>query len=176
MDTSREDRDAWDGIATGYDKYVTPTHMWLANEGLRRAGLQSGMRFLDVAAGSGALSIPAARLGAHVLSTDMSPVMLGKLAARAREEKLDLETCVMDGHALELEDDVFDMWLYYISTDTKSVYFRTGLKLVAGSIIMLNAKPLWEDYKNAQQLIANFQKEMQSKDLPLIIEGESETV
>jgi ubiquinone/menaquinone biosynthesis C-methylase UbiE len=83
--------------------------MWLANEGLRRAGLSSGMRFLDVAAGSGALSIPAARLGAQVLSTDLSPVMLKRLEARARDEGLNLETRVMDGHALELEDDVFDI-------------------------------------------------------------------
>jgi len=67
------------------------------------------MRFLDVAAGSGALSIPAARLGAQVLSTDISPVMLGRLEALARKEGLNLETRVMDGHALELEDDAFDI-------------------------------------------------------------------
>ena len=83
--------------------------MWLANEGLRRVGLNSGMRFLDVAAGSGALSIPAARLGAEVLSTDMSPLMLERLEARARNEGLSLETRVMDGHALELEDETFDV-------------------------------------------------------------------
>ena len=109
VDTSEGVRDAWDNIAGGYDEFVTPTHMWLANEGLRRVGLSSGMRFLDVAAGSGALSIPAARLGAQVLSTDMSPVMLKRLEARAREEGLNLETRVMDGHALEFEDDVFDV-------------------------------------------------------------------
>ena len=61
----REDtRAAWDRIASGYDKTNTPTQMWLGNEGLCRAELRGGMRFLDVAAGSGALSIPAARLGA----------------------------------------------------------------------------------------------------------------
>jgi len=109
VDTSDGIRDAWDEIAGGYDEFVTPTHMWLANEGLRRVGLRSGMRFLDVAAGSGALSIPAARLGAKVLSTDVSPVMLKKLEARARKEGLDLETRVMDGHALELEDNAFDV-------------------------------------------------------------------
>lgn len=109
LDSSEEIRDAWDKIAHGYDEFVTPSHMWLANEGLRRAGLESGMRFLDVAAGSGALSIPAARLGAHVLSTDLSPVMLKRLEARARDEGLDLETRVMDGHVLDLEDDVFDV-------------------------------------------------------------------
>ncbi len=44
------------------------------------------MRFLDVAAGSGALSIPAARLGAQVLATDLSPAML-ELLERARATK-----------------------------------------------------------------------------------------
>ena len=48
----------WDTIAAGYDRTNTPSQMWLGNEGLRRAGLRPGMRFLDVAAGSGALSIP----------------------------------------------------------------------------------------------------------------------
>ncbi len=109
VDTSEEIRDPWSKIAAGYDAFVTPSHMWLANEGLRRAGLGPDMRFLDVAAGSGALSIPAARLGAQVLPTDMSPVMLQRLEVRARKEGLNLETRVMDGHALELEDGVFDM-------------------------------------------------------------------
>ena len=102
-------RAAWDKIAAGYDEFVTATHMELGNEGLRRAGLRPGMRFLDVAAGSGALSIPAARLGAQVLATDQSPVMLERLSARARNEGLDVETRVMDGHALELDDDSFEM-------------------------------------------------------------------
>jgi SAM-dependent methyltransferase len=67
------------------------------------------MRFLDVAAGSGALSIPAARLGADVLATDQSPVMLELLARRAGGEGLDIETRVMDGQTLELDDNSFDM-------------------------------------------------------------------
>jgi SAM-dependent methyltransferase len=102
-------RAAWDAIAPGYDRTNTPTQMWLGNEGLRRAGLAAGERFLDVAAGSGALSIPAGRLGAHVLAVDQSPVMLDLLRARARQEGLDIETRVMDGHALRLADNAFDM-------------------------------------------------------------------
>lgn len=106
----REDtRPAWDEIAPGYDRTNTPTQMWLGNEGLRRTRLRASMRFLDVAAGSGALSIPAARLGAKVLATDQSAVMLELLRARARKEGLAIETRVMDGHALELEDDSFDV-------------------------------------------------------------------
>jgi SAM-dependent methyltransferase len=99
----------WDTIATGYDRTNTPSQMWLGNEGLRRAGLRPGMRLLDVAAGSGALSLPAARLGARVLATDISPAMLALLERRARDEALSIETRVMDGHALELEDGSFDM-------------------------------------------------------------------
>jgi SAM-dependent methyltransferase len=109
MTLEHDTRAAWDAIATGYDQTNTSTQMWLGNEGLRRVGLRSGMRFLDVAAGSGALSIPAARLGAQVLATDQSPVMLELLTARALKEGLTIETRVMDGHALELPDDSFDV-------------------------------------------------------------------
>ena len=102
-------RAAWDAIAPGYDKTNTPTQMWIADQGLRRAGLRPTMRFLDVAAGSGALSIPAGRLGARVMAVDQSPVMLELLAARARNEALKIETRVIDGHALALDDGTFDM-------------------------------------------------------------------
>lgn len=100
---------AWEAIAEGYDQYVTPTHMQLAGEALTRAGVAEGLRFLDVAAGSGALSLPAARLGAHVTATDITPAMLERLARRARREGLDVETRVMDGQTLELDDDRFDV-------------------------------------------------------------------
>jgi ubiquinone/menaquinone biosynthesis C-methylase UbiE len=102
-------RVAWDAIATGYDRTNTPSQMWLGHEGLQRAGLRAGMRFVDVAAGSGALSIPAARLGADVLATDLSAAMLSRLEARARQEGLSVQTRVMDGHALDLDDDSYDV-------------------------------------------------------------------
>lgn len=38
-----------------------------------------------------------------------SPVMLDLLRSRARQEGLNIETCVMDGHALELDDSSFEM-------------------------------------------------------------------
>jgi SAM-dependent methyltransferase len=67
------------------------------------------MRFLDVAAGSGALAIPAARRSARVLAIDQSAAMLELLRQRARIEGLAIETWEMDGHALALEDETFDM-------------------------------------------------------------------
>jgi ubiquinone/menaquinone biosynthesis C-methylase UbiE len=101
----------WDRIAAGYDEFVTPTGDWaLPRHALAIAGLRPGMRFLDVASGSGALSIPAARMGARVLAVDLSPAMIERLGARARDERLsNLEGRVMDGHELELEDDAFDL-------------------------------------------------------------------
>ena len=103
-------RDAWDKLAAGFDEFATPLTIPLAEEALRRAYLRPGMRFLDVAAGSGALSIPAARLGAQVLATDIAPTMIERLNERARDEGLtNLEARVMDGYALELEDDTFEI-------------------------------------------------------------------
>ena len=103
-------RAEWDRIAAGYDQFVTPTEVRLANEALAFAGVRPGTRFLDVAAGTGGLGLPAARLGAEVLATDLSPRMIERLLARAREAGLDnVEARVMDGHALELEDDAFDV-------------------------------------------------------------------
>ncbi|MBX5463633.1 MAG: methyltransferase domain-containing protein, partial [Steroidobacteraceae bacterium] len=101
-------RHAWDRIAPGYDRTNTPTQMWLAGEGLKRVGLRAGESFLDVAAGSGALAIPAARLGASVTAVDQSSVMLELLAKRAHAEGLQIECRVMDGHALGFAADSFD--------------------------------------------------------------------
>lgn len=102
--------EAWDAIAAGYDRHVTPTEVPLANEALGLAGLRPGQSFLDVAAGTGGLSLPAARLGAKVLATDWSAAMIERFEARVREEGLsDAGSRVMGAHALELQDDTFDV-------------------------------------------------------------------
>jgi ubiquinone/menaquinone biosynthesis C-methylase UbiE len=102
--------EAWDAIAEGYDRYVAPQELDLANEALRLVGLVPGEQLLDVAAGPGGLSLPAARLGAQVLATDWSPAMIERFEARVREEGLSkAEGRVMDCHALDLTDDTFDV-------------------------------------------------------------------
>lgn len=108
--SSDQIRDAWDRIAVGFDRFTTPLSMRMGEEAIRRVGLRPDMTFLDVAAGSGALSIPAARLGARVVATDLAPGMVARLEARARDEGLsNLEARAMDGYALDLEDDSFDL-------------------------------------------------------------------
>jgi ubiquinone/menaquinone biosynthesis C-methylase UbiE len=102
---------SWDTIAEGYDAYVTPSHdEAFLKDILKKAGLAKGMYFLDVASGSGALSLPAARLGAKVMAVDLSPTMIRLLKKRAAEEGLtNVEGRQMDGHQLTFADNSFDM-------------------------------------------------------------------
>jgi ubiquinone/menaquinone biosynthesis C-methylase UbiE len=76
------------------------------------AGVQSGSRVLDVAAGTGDSTLMAARrvgpLG-YVLAADVSASMLNVAAEAARKEGLtNVETRVMDAESLALEADAFD--------------------------------------------------------------------
>lgn len=103
-------RGTWEDIARGFDEFVTPQSTELGTQVVNRLGLQPGTRLLDVAAGSGALSIPAARAGAYVVAVDLAPAMIERLDARARAEGLSaLDARSMDGHALDLADGTFDV-------------------------------------------------------------------
>lgn len=103
-------REGWNKFASAYDETITPFSTTVAVDALRVAGVEPGMRLLDIAAGGGALSIPAARLGADVVAADYSPVMVERLERKARELGLsNLEARAMDGTALELDDESFDM-------------------------------------------------------------------
>ena len=101
--------EAWDAIAAAYDEHVAPGESDLALTGLRLAGLKPGDTFLDVCAGTGGLSLPAARLGAKVLATDWAPKMIERFEARVDAEGLDAEGRVMDCHNLEIENDTYDV-------------------------------------------------------------------
>lgn len=108
--TPEQIRAGWDGIVAGFDEHLTPLNIIHGEQVLCGAGLTDGMRFLDVAAGSGALAVPAARAGAQVVATDISPAMIGRLTARAQQEGLaNIDARVMDGHSLQLDDDSFDL-------------------------------------------------------------------
>lgn len=103
-------RDAWDALAAGYDAHVTPLTRRLARDLLDRVDPRPGMDLLDVAAGTGAVSVMAAQAGARVVAVDHAPQMIERLRARARAEDLsNLDGRVMDGHALDLPDETFDV-------------------------------------------------------------------
>jgi SAM-dependent methyltransferase len=102
--------EAWDAIAAGYAAHVAPGEQSLSAAALRLVGLTRGEELLDVAAGPGGLGLAAARLGATVLATDWAPQMVAQFESRARSEGLtDASARVMDAHALDLEDDRFDV-------------------------------------------------------------------
>lgn len=61
--------EAWDRIGAGYAEFVAPGEEPIATAALRMVDLVEGQTFLDVAAGTGGLSLPAARLGARVMLT-----------------------------------------------------------------------------------------------------------
>lgn len=108
--TSHQIRDGWERLAARFDEHTTPLTMAFAEQLLDRVDVGPGVRLLDVACGTGALSIPAARRGAQVLGVDLAPAMIERLAARARAEGLDaLEPRVMDGTALDFADATFDV-------------------------------------------------------------------
>lgn len=107
--TPAQARDAWDAIADGFDQHITPRSMAFGERALDRLSLGPGTRVLDVAAGTGALAVPAARTGAEVLAVDIAPGMVRRLDARAHAEGLStLRTRVGDGEKLDVEDDTFD--------------------------------------------------------------------
>jgi 2-polyprenyl-3-methyl-5-hydroxy-6-metoxy-1,4-benzoquinol methylase len=72
------------------------------------AGIGPGVRVLDVAAGSGNISLPAARTGATVVSTDLTPELLRRSQARAAEQGLTLAYREANAQALPFGDDEFD--------------------------------------------------------------------
>jgi len=110
MNNSEPMRAAWDRHANAYDELLTPVAVQVAEDALGIVGVGPNMRLLDIAAGGGALSIPAALRGAHVLATDWSPVMVEAITEKAKREHLtNLDAQVMDGTALGLEDGEFDM-------------------------------------------------------------------
>ena len=71
--------------------------------------IQRGTRVLDVAAGTGNASIPAARTGAVVTASDLTPELLDAGAARAEAAGLHLTWVPADAEDLRFEDASFDV-------------------------------------------------------------------
>jgi SAM-dependent methyltransferase len=72
-------------------------------------GIESGMRVLDVAAGTGNASIPAAERGAKVTASDLTPELLEAGRRVAESDGLDLEWVEADAENLPFEGQSFDV-------------------------------------------------------------------
>jgi SAM-dependent methyltransferase len=72
-------------------------------------GIGPGMRVLDVAAGTGNASIPAAERGASVTASDLTPELLEAGRRRAEAEGVELEWVEADAEKLPFDDESFDV-------------------------------------------------------------------
>ena len=79
----------------------------LRKRSIEKLGITSGQSVLIVGAGTG-LDLKYIPEGASVTATDITPGMIAKLSRRATGLGMDMESMVMDGQALEFENDSFD--------------------------------------------------------------------
>jgi len=75
---------------------------------IERLNLQTGMRVLDVACGTGNLSLPAARAGAVVTGVDIAQNLIEQARASADNEGLKIQFDVGDAEKLSYGDSSFD--------------------------------------------------------------------
>jgi SAM-dependent methyltransferase len=77
----------------------------------KRAGVRAGQRVLDVACGTGVVSITAARIGAHVTALDLTPELLERARENARIAGVEIDWHEGDVEKLPFGDAAFDVVL-----------------------------------------------------------------
>ncbi|MCK5002844.1 MAG: class I SAM-dependent methyltransferase [Gammaproteobacteria bacterium] len=96
----------WGNIATVYERAFEKLTTQFSDEALHQLALRPGEKVLDVATGTGAFSLAAARQGGDVLATDFAEGMIARLQQRIDSEGLEnIQAQVMNGQNLELDDD-----------------------------------------------------------------------
>lgn len=95
-------------LVDDYEELVEPMTARFCEELLFLAGrARPSDRVIDVAAGTGALSIPIAKTGASLLACDISPAAVQRLTEKLRLYE-HAEARVLDGGALDIPDGAFD--------------------------------------------------------------------
>src|SRR5215217_8149530 len=92
--------------------YPSMVETWLLPLGPRlvdACAIGSGMRVLDVGAGTGNASIPAAERGASVVASDLAPELLEAGRRQTESRELQLEWVEADAENLPFEDASFDV-------------------------------------------------------------------
>ncbi len=122
-------------IAEGYERG--------AAEFIARLGLRAGEQVLDVACGTGNLTLPAARFGAMVTALDIAPNLLAQLAARAAAEELAIVRHEGNCEALPFDDGSFDTVITMFGAMFAARPERAAAELVrvcrpGGRIVMAN--------------------------------------
>jgi SAM-dependent methyltransferase len=109
-------------------------------------GIDSGASVLDVAAGTGNASIPAAERGAKVTASDLTPELLEAGRRRAESNGLELEWVEADAENLPFDDAAFDVVISSIGAMFAPHHQEVADELVrvcrpGGTIGMLNWTP-----------------------------------
>ncbi|TWB96244.1 methyltransferase family protein [Bradyrhizobium macuxiense] len=95
----------WDKMVTAYEAQSQPFTTLFADAAVATLPIGPSSKVLDVATGTGAAALAAARTGAAVTAIDFSSGMV----ARVRAHRLpNIEARQMDGQALDLPDAAFD--------------------------------------------------------------------
>jgi SAM-dependent methyltransferase len=117
--------------ATGdYPKLATELVDPLGPVLVEASGVGPGDRVLDVAAGTGNAAIPAARAGATVIASDLTPELLAAGEALAAEEGVDLEWREADALALPFGDNEFDVVMSCIGVMFAPFHQRAADELI----------------------------------------------
>ena len=131
----RTTRAQWEDAAEAWHRWGPTIEDWLGDATrtmLDRAGVVSGARVLDVAAGAGGQTLDAARRvgpNGHVLATDISPAILEYAEASAREAGLsNVSTLEVDGEHLDVEPGSFDAVISRVGL----IYFPDQQAALAG--------------------------------------------
>jgi len=100
----------WDAASKGYAKKVAPVMMAsYVEEFVDRLDVSKDHMAIEVAAGSGALTLELAPRVSSLLSTDFSPQMLELLQQNVNAAGIsNVTTQIMDGQALTVGDNSFD--------------------------------------------------------------------
>ncbi|CAM3062034.1 methyltransferase family protein [Williamsia muralis] len=92
--------------------------------------LQRGDRVLDVAAGSGNASVPAARTGAEVIAADLAPELFDAGRAFAAEQGVQLTWQEADAEALPFADNGFDVVMSCVGVMFAPDHQRSAAELI----------------------------------------------
>jgi ubiquinone/menaquinone biosynthesis C-methylase UbiE len=94
---------------TGPYQNITETLPDIHARVINKLDPQPGVKWLDLACGTGAVAELAAQKGADVTGVDLAPALIETAKERAQKRGLDIDYRVGDAENLEFEDGAFDV-------------------------------------------------------------------